>query len=117
MLANALGILTIICLDVHMTRNDLASLVVYALPKLSRKIMDLSASDVVFRVLIEKASSHDLYPECLSGFAQNIGNLHENIDRAGLLGIRARACRRSADAARWRQFVSRFERHVRRWRW
>ena len=54
-LANALGIQPIICLDVHMTRNDLASLVLRALPKLPSEIMDLPANDVVFRVLIENA--------------------------------------------------------------
>ena len=54
-LVNALGIQPIVCLDIHMTRNDLASLVLYALPKLPREVMDLPASNVVFRVLIENA--------------------------------------------------------------
>ena len=59
-LANALGIQPIICLDVHMTRSDLASLVLYALPKLPREVMDLPASDVVFRVLIENPRCPDV---------------------------------------------------------
>ena len=52
-LSGALGIQPIICLDTQMTRNDLASLVLYALPKLSTEVMDLPANEVVFRVLVE----------------------------------------------------------------
>ena len=52
-LAEALGIQQIICLDAGMTRNDLASLVLYALPKLPKGVMDLPANEVVFRVLVE----------------------------------------------------------------
>ena len=52
-LSCALGIQPIICLDTQMTRNDLASLVLYALPKLSTEVMDLPANEVVFRVLVE----------------------------------------------------------------
>ena len=59
-LAKALGIQSIICLDVHMTRNDLASLVLYALPNLPREVMDLPAGNVVFRVLIDNARYPDL---------------------------------------------------------
>ena len=59
-LAKALGVRPIICPDVHMTRNDLASLVLYALPKLPRKVMDLPVGNVVFRVLIEHARCPDL---------------------------------------------------------
>ena len=55
-LAVALGIRPIVCLDSHMTRNDLASLVLYALPKLPREVMDLPARDVVFRVLVENSA-------------------------------------------------------------
>ena len=54
-LAQALGIQPVICLDAGMTRNDLASLVLYALPKLPADVMDLPANDVVFRVLVENA--------------------------------------------------------------
>ena len=46
-LANAIGIRPVVCLDVHMTRNDLASLVLHALPKLHEKPMDLPANDAV----------------------------------------------------------------------
>ena len=59
-LAKALGIQPIVCLDVHMTRNDLAGLVLYALPKLPSEVMDLPAGNVVFRVLIDNARCPDL---------------------------------------------------------
>ena len=59
-LAEALGIQPVICLDVHMTRNDLASLVLYALPKLPSEVMNLPAANVVFRVLIDNAPCPDL---------------------------------------------------------
>ena len=59
-LAEALGIQPVICLDVHMTRNDLASLVLYALPKLPSEVMNLPAANVVFRVLIDNARCPDL---------------------------------------------------------
>lgn len=52
-LAKTLGLQPLICPDAHTTRDDLASLVLYALPRLPRKVMDLPAGDVVFRVLIE----------------------------------------------------------------
>ena len=54
-LVNTIGIQPVVCLDAHMTRSDLASLVLYALPKLPEKAMALPANDVVFRVLIEHA--------------------------------------------------------------
>lgn len=54
-LVNAMGIRPIICLDSRMTRSDLARLVLYALPKLPAKVMDLPANDVVLRVLVEDA--------------------------------------------------------------
>ena len=54
-LVNAIGIQPVVCLDAYMTRGDLASLVLYALPKLPEKVMSLPANDVVFRVLIENA--------------------------------------------------------------
>ena len=44
----------------YMTRSDLASLVLHALPKLPRKAMDLPANDVVFRILIENARCPDV---------------------------------------------------------
>ena len=52
-LVNAIGIQPVVCLDAHMTRRDLASRVLYALPKLPEKAMALPANDVVFRVLVE----------------------------------------------------------------
>ena len=54
-LVNALGIRPIICLHSHMTRSDLARLVLHALPRLPDKVMDLPANDVVLRVLVENA--------------------------------------------------------------
>ena len=52
-----------LCLDARTTRNDLASLVLYALPTLPREIMDLPASDVVLRVLIENVRCPDVKRE------------------------------------------------------
>ena len=43
-----------------MTRSDLARLVLYALPKLPGKVMDLPANVVVLRVLIENARCPDV---------------------------------------------------------
>ena len=59
-LVDAIGMQPIICLDSHMTRSDLARLVLYALPKLPAKVMDLPANDVVLRVLIENARCPDV---------------------------------------------------------
>ena len=59
-LVNAMGIQPIICLDSRMTRSDLARLVLYALPKLPAKVMDLPANDVVLRVLVENARCPDV---------------------------------------------------------
>ena len=59
-LVEAIRIRPIICLDSHMTRSDLARLVLYALPKLPGKGMDLPANDVVLRVLIENARCPDV---------------------------------------------------------
>ena len=62
-LAQALGIQPVICLDAGMTRNDLASLVLYALPKLPAGVMDLPANEVVFRVLVETAGCPGTEPK------------------------------------------------------
>ena len=59
-LVDAIGIQPIICLHSHMTRSDLARLVLYALPKLPGKVMDLPANVVVLRVLIENARCPDV---------------------------------------------------------